>query len=192
MNTMKRSDSAIATRQRGVVLVISLLLLLVITLMGMSSLGTTALEEKMTSNMQAKHVVFQAADTTIEEAVDNTDFLWKAYGKGLNPADLETFQPTMTLYASFAEDKDGDAVPLQLSAQQVTAEFKGNTIPVGDNATSIRMGAAGYHLYHYYLEGTAELDGHSARAVHVQGAHLKGAALDSASELHRNAAASGG
>ncbi|MCW8196103.1 hypothetical protein F6455_15020 [Proteobacteria bacterium 005FR1] len=181
-----------ADGQKGAVLVISLLLLLVITLVGMSSLGTTTLEEKMTSNMQAKHVVFQAADTTIEEAVDNTSFLWKAYEKGIDPAELETFQPATTLYASFANDDNGDPVALQLSTQEVTAEFKGNTIPAGVNATSIRMGAAGYHLYHYYLEGTAELDGHSARAVHVQGAHLKGAALDSGSQLQRNAAANGG
>lgn len=192
MNIVKSSTRAGVKRQQGVVLVISLLLLLVITLVGMSSLSTTTLEEKMTSNMQAKHVVFQAADTTIEEAVDNTTFLWNAYGKGLNPAELETFVPDTSLYASFAQNESGVPIALQLSTQQVTAEFKGNSIPVGVNATSIRMGAAGYHLYHYYLEGTAELDGHSARAVHVQGAHLKGAALDSASQLHRNAAAQEG
>lgn len=165
-------------RQQGVVLVISLLLLLVITLVGISSLSTTTLEEKMTSNMQAKHVVFQAADADIEEGVDDTDFLWAAYTRGLDPANLETLSLDLDVNASFAEDANGDAIAIDLSTNQVTAEFKGNTVPVGDNATSLRMGASGYQLYHYYLEGTAELIDQNARAVHVQGAYLKGASTN--------------
>lgn len=162
-------------KQQGVVLVISLLLLLVITLVGISSLSTTVLEEKMTSNMQAKHVVFQAADSLVEEAVDDTDFLWAAYTKGINPATPELLQSDSELYASFLQDASGDPVPIPLSTKEVSAEFKGNTVPIGANATSLRLGSSAYQLYHYNLEGTAELADQNARAVHAQGAHLKGA-----------------
>lgn len=162
-------------KQGGMVLVISLLLLLVITLVGMATLSSTRVGEVMVGNMQAKHVAFQAADTSIEEAVDDTAFLWKAFGKGTDPDDPEVLQVKTDIYASFAQDDEGKPVALEFSTKQVVAEYKGATVPVGENATSLRMGASAYQLYHYSLEATAELADQNSKAVHVQGIYLKGA-----------------
>jgi len=58
----------IKTRQHGAVLVISLLVLLVLTLVGVSSLDGSLMEEKMASNSQIATTTFQQAESSIREA----------------------------------------------------------------------------------------------------------------------------
>jgi len=58
----------IKTRQHGTVLVISLLVLLVLTLVGVSSLDGSLMEEKMASNSQIATTTFQQAESSIREA----------------------------------------------------------------------------------------------------------------------------
>jgi type IV pilus assembly protein PilX len=57
----------LARRQRGAVLVISLLLLLIMTLIGVTTMSTTSLEEKMAGNMRDKNVALQAAEAALED-----------------------------------------------------------------------------------------------------------------------------
>jgi len=52
-------------RQRGAVLVVSLLLLLVMTILGLSSVGTVVLEEKMSANSYDRSLAFQAAEAAL-------------------------------------------------------------------------------------------------------------------------------
>jgi len=61
--------------QRGVALVISLLLLLIVTLIGVSGMQTTVLEEKMAGNFKDKHIAFQAAESALREAEAAADGL---------------------------------------------------------------------------------------------------------------------
>jgi Tfp pilus assembly protein PilX len=56
-----------AKRQQGAVLLISLLVLLVLTLIGLSSLDSSVMEEKMATNAQTSNATFQAAETAIRE-----------------------------------------------------------------------------------------------------------------------------
>ena len=53
-NTFSRNQ------QRGAVLIISLIMLLVLTLLGVTSMRTTILEEKMAGNLRDKNTSFQA------------------------------------------------------------------------------------------------------------------------------------
>ena len=61
-------------QQRGAVLIISLIMLLVLTLLGVTSMRTTVLEEKMAGNLRDKNTAFQAAETALRdgEALINT------------------------------------------------------------------------------------------------------------------------
>ena len=59
----KRIPGCAPGRQIGAVLVISLLILLVLTILGMSAMGTAGLEEKMAGNARAKDLSFQAAES---------------------------------------------------------------------------------------------------------------------------------
>ena len=54
-------------QQHGVVLVVSLMILLVLTLLGISSLDGSIMEEKMASNAQTASITFQTADSAIRE-----------------------------------------------------------------------------------------------------------------------------
>lgn len=54
-------------QQRGVVLVVSLLILLVLTLLGISSLDGSIMEEKMAANAQTSSLTFQTAESAIRE-----------------------------------------------------------------------------------------------------------------------------
>jgi type IV pilus assembly protein PilX len=53
--------------QRGVVLIVGLLLLLVLTLIGVTSMRSALLEERMTGNIQDSTVAFQAAEAALRE-----------------------------------------------------------------------------------------------------------------------------
>lgn len=64
------------TRQHGSVLIVSLLVLLVLTLIGISSLDSSLMEEKMASNSQISTTAFQAAESAIRE---------KYYQERVNP-----------------------------------------------------------------------------------------------------------
>lgn len=55
-------------RQRGAVLIVSLIMLLVMTLLGVSSMKGSAMEEKMTRNLHDKNLAFQAAEAALRAA----------------------------------------------------------------------------------------------------------------------------
>lgn len=54
--------------QRGVVLVVSLMLLLVMTIIGLASMATSTLEEKMTGNLRDQSLAFEAAESALRDA----------------------------------------------------------------------------------------------------------------------------
>ncbi len=54
--------------QMGSVLIVSLLILLVMTLIGVTALQTTTLEEKMAGNLRDHDVAFQAAEAALRDA----------------------------------------------------------------------------------------------------------------------------
>ncbi len=53
------------THQSGVVLITTLVLLLVMTMIGLSGMQVTSLEEKMASNMRDVNLAFQAAESAL-------------------------------------------------------------------------------------------------------------------------------
>lgn len=55
-------------RQRGVVLVVSLIMLLVVTLIAVSSMQGTVLEEKMAGNTRDRNLAFQTTESSLREA----------------------------------------------------------------------------------------------------------------------------
>jgi len=66
-------------KQRGSALIISLLMLLVMTLLGISSMSTSTMEEKMAANDRNQKVAFQNAELTLvngEDVILNPDLDW--------------------------------------------------------------------------------------------------------------------
>ena len=54
--------------QRGAILIVSLLLLLVMTLIGVTAVSTTTLQEKMAGNNRQRQLAFQAAGAALRDA----------------------------------------------------------------------------------------------------------------------------
>ncbi len=54
--------------QAGVVLVVSLIILLLLTIIGLSAMQTTALEERMAGNLRDKDLAFQVAESALRAA----------------------------------------------------------------------------------------------------------------------------
>jgi type IV pilus assembly protein PilX len=54
--------------QSGVVLVVSLIMLLLLTLIGLSAMQSTGLEERMAGNMRDRNLAFQAAEAGLRDA----------------------------------------------------------------------------------------------------------------------------
>ena len=54
--------------QSGVILVVALIFLLILTLLGMSTMRTTVLEEKMASNTRERGIAFQSAESALRDA----------------------------------------------------------------------------------------------------------------------------
>ena len=66
MNTTITSKTRI--RQQGAILIVSLLMLLVMTLLGITAVSTTSLEEKMASNNRQRQLAFQSASSALRDA----------------------------------------------------------------------------------------------------------------------------
>ena len=75
-------------RQTGAALIISLMLLVVMTLLGVSAVTTTTMEEKMAGNIRNKHLSFQAAEAALRAG--------ESYAETLN--EDTTFDGTNGLY----------------------------------------------------------------------------------------------
>lgn len=63
MNTTMRT-----TAQKGSVLIVSLIILLVLTMIGVTAMGTSSLEEKMAGNSRDHELAFQAAEAALTDA----------------------------------------------------------------------------------------------------------------------------
>lgn len=66
----QRFTAGIITRDRqgGVVLFMSLIMLLIITVLGLSSVQTTSMQERMARNSRDANLAFQAAESAIKDA----------------------------------------------------------------------------------------------------------------------------
>ncbi|MGB1950272.1 MAG: pilus assembly PilX family protein [Marinobacter sp.] len=68
--------------QKGSVLIVSLIFLLLLTIVGLSAMNMTSLEERMAGNFRDHDLAFQAAEAALldaEEFVENTFDITKAY-----------------------------------------------------------------------------------------------------------------
>ncbi|KOP53773.1 pilus assembly protein PilX, partial [Pseudomonas coronafaciens pv. porri] len=67
MNTKRRFNYPVAlpVRQRGMVLLVSLVFLLLLTLLGISSMQNATLQEKMAGSVAVRNVSFQAAEAQL-------------------------------------------------------------------------------------------------------------------------------
>lgn len=54
-------------KQKGAVLVVGLIILVIMTLIGISTIGTTVMQERMNGNVRDRQLAFQAAESALRE-----------------------------------------------------------------------------------------------------------------------------
>lgn len=97
-----------AKSQRGAVLVIGLIILVVLTLLGVQSMRTNVAQERMASNMRERNVAFQAAESALRVGEDLGPF--NGAGVALaDPLNWAAGEQTGTL-AAFDDGLDADPV----------------------------------------------------------------------------------
>lgn len=139
-------------RQQGAVLLVAMVMLFLLALMGGSALRTSTLERQLVSNAVQARDVFQAADSSNEEALNDSQNLIDA----VNSAD-----------GSIVIDTDiRDDIGLR---SQVTLRYinEGNASGASLNAM---QGASSFDALQFVAEGVASVDSvNASRSVH-QGA----------------------
>jgi type IV pilus assembly protein PilX len=134
MNTTTLPDtfagSRPARRQRGAVLIISLLILLVMTVLGVASMGTTTLQERMANNNRQQQVAFQAAEAALRTAeaflagnVSNITTLKNNFNSGAPVTGLYAPRAPVTGMATYP-------LPAAFNIYNDADWLTGNTVPV--------------------------------------------------------------
>jgi len=87
-----RNNITLINRQKGVVLVVSLIMLLLLTIIGLTGTQVTSLEEKMTGNSRNQNLAFQSAESALRagEAVLTQAVLPVFTASGANGLYLES------------------------------------------------------------------------------------------------------
>jgi type IV pilus assembly protein PilX len=158
-DVLKRRCSTPATgQQRGVVLVVALLLLLVMTILGVAGLMTAALELRLAGNVDHHARAFAAAEHAIEQAVLNADL-------GTSSSLAAPIKPGCR--AACTTPTTGDPFDYSLyydaSASDTVAPDGGYSLGTGLQA------------HHFVIEATGE-SGQGARSDHTQGFYVLGPA----------------
>lgn len=64
------------TRQRGITLVVTLLFLLLLTILGITAMNTSGLQEKMAGNLRDQDTALQAAESALRGGESRLNTLW--------------------------------------------------------------------------------------------------------------------
>jgi type IV pilus assembly protein PilX len=151
--TMKVHVCPAARPQRGAALLTALVFLVLLTMLVLSSMNTNIMEERMAANSQEVNRAFQAAETGIETAMDDSD----------------AFQTTNTGGAGDTYDKD----PLDIGAYGATATydsvFRAMTAPPRGSGWDSTMA-----YYHFDMLSTGEIVASGARTTIHAGAYQVG------------------
>ena len=131
----------LAHRQSGAVLVISLILLLVLTVIGVTSMRSATLEEKMAANSMNYGVTFHAAESAIENALDDTNSLVQAIlTSGTVAVDLDVGDSSVNSSANVTYL--GSGIALGFSLGQNSSAFSSYRFDTTGTATRTNTGAS--------------------------------------------------
>lgn len=78
-------------KQRGAVLIMSLVLMMIVAMLGITGVRTVVMEKNMASNSQYSMQVFQAAETAVEGSIADDTVLADALAAGLSVPQSRTY-----------------------------------------------------------------------------------------------------
>ena len=147
-----------ASSQRGIVLVVGLVFLLVLTIIGITSLRTTTLEERMAGNLQQHTVAFQDAEAKIALVLDSLN------------GDQSNLSTNDTCASLDPSTYPAAVNPSMVSSYHTCEQFIGTSEP--GRLTNTAEGSQTY-LLHFRIESESTTVGH-ADATLQQGVYQRG------------------
>ncbi|WP_203301798.1 pilus assembly PilX family protein [Marinobacter sediminum] len=145
---------SLAHRQRGAVLIVSLIILLVLTLVGIAGMNTSVLQERMAVNAQNSNRAFQAAESSVRALADE-----------LYADDLTLLRESM----KDANDKSSVKTFTADAANGITAtyqaEYLGEVIITSGSSMDANESSTLLKGFRYELRGTATMDGTGAAST---------------------------
>lgn len=150
---MQTHSINIGNRQHGVVLIISLLILLVVTLLGVSTLRSTSMEDRMSANTQHLATTFQTTESMIHATMADNSRDDGVFADAISSGDTQNV--TLTGY-----------IPQQLNNNitgTATVVYLGGTIPVPGSSLGVIVG------YPHDITSTATMSTTGANTTHRQG-----------------------
>jgi Tfp pilus assembly protein PilX len=148
----------IRRRQRGAVLLVSLVFLLITSIIAVASMETSLLERKMSTSRELRELAFQTSEATIEDALNDLGYIGAAYSIGMqNSTDWPTrnhdFEHNDAL-EGVSEVRFRDRAP--------------------SNGYTVRKGASGVATFYFEVQATGSHEGSPVRSEHVQGIFVEG------------------
>ncbi len=159
--------------QQGVVLIVSLLILLVLSIIGVSAISNTSMQERMSNNFQQSMVAFQANESTIIKTIMDGDKSHHSYSEtinsttGLSPDPLKNatnapvFSTTTTVTYNADPYNHLNGVALT-TTETVSYHDKTSDCPSGSSMGSV-------FCHNFELKARTTIAANNAGPTHVQG-----------------------
>ena len=146
---MRNINSMSTEKQKGAALFVSLMILFLMTIIGVSALNNATTDERMALNMQHQKQVFHAAESAINVV----------------KRDITSLEQAITTGAP--------STPVAYSGQtDVNADASANYIGCGTPEAGFAIGEGGFVTHEFTINGSASLGASSAQADHLQGVSL--------------------
>ena len=161
-----------AKKQQGVALAVSLLLLVAMTIIGVSTLTGTKLNEQITSNAQQKAITFEAAESAISTVWDAGQMMDAVEQFPITPYDnpdvVERADLDIKLHNDFDQKTyDNTATSVDVLAE-VTIQYCGeSTLPEGSSLSADESKLQMVGLL-FDINGNAGIANSKARSDHLQ------------------------
>lgn len=155
-------------REQGVALVVSLVLLIAMTILGVATLSGTRLNEKRTSNAQQKAIAFEVAESAIASVWDaaylNVALTSDATDTGNDPVAIVSPDEDTELTDAFDQLTDGKGVDID---GELSVQYCGETDPVASDL-SADLSATQLVFLLADVNSVAQVNNTSTEADHVQ------------------------
>lgn len=119
--------------QQGAILITSLMLLVVMTILGLSAMQTASMEERMVANMRGEQIAFQAAESALRDA--------EAWLAAQTTEPLATSSATNLVYTLDGPDTNTDN-SLPWWKEWTDSQWSGTTVTDYGDADNLRFTSA--------------------------------------------------
>lgn len=169
--------------ERGLALIVSLVLLVVSSVIAVAALSGTRLSERIAGNAQQKAIAFEAAESSVELGFQRDEVLAALPGSSISTDASEVvFVPMIkaSLQADYDQSRAGPAgtpIPSVNVEGELTIQFCGETpVPRGTSLSANLDDSSRMVGILFDVNGVATVDGSATKADHVQRGYLAGPA----------------